>query len=145
MVGALRNLAVPDLPTLCFKFPACPRLSSLPPQSEPPPAAWHVFPPCYILSTLPPTPTQSLSQTISCSFPSDQFLRKDNYRWREEAENSQSQEHQEKLNLVHSPPARRAFILNTGQLWLHLPTKPLQLLSLQKRIHPLQKIENIYL
>lgn len=30
----------------------------------------------YFLSTLPTTPTQPLSQSISCSFPSDQFLRK---------------------------------------------------------------------
>lgn len=30
----------------------------------------------YFLSKLPTTPTPSLSQTISCSFPSDQFLRK---------------------------------------------------------------------
>lgn len=76
---------------------------------------------CYTLPPLPPTPTQSLSQTVSCSFPSDQFLKRDNYPQREEAENAPSQEHQEKLHLVQSPPARTGFVLNTGQLWLLLP------------------------
>lgn len=91
--GALKNLAPLELPTLCFKFPDCPSFPPSPSKGSHLPLLGTCPLSCYILSTLPPTPTQSLSQSISCSFPSDQFLKKDNYPRRQEAENAQSQEH----------------------------------------------------
>lgn len=42
--GALRNLAFPEPPTLCFKFPACPGSPLLPLQRAPPPAVRHGSP-----------------------------------------------------------------------------------------------------
>lgn len=116
----MRNLDSPRATALYFKSPACPG-------SPTPSKGSHLLLlgtdplSCDILSAPPRTPTQSLSQTISCSFPSDQFLRKDNYPWREEAEHSRSQEHGGKLHRVHSPPARRAFVLNTGHLVMVTP------------------------
>lgn len=64
----------------------------------------------YFLSHLPTTPTQSLSQTISCSFPSDQFLRKLIIHRGRRQKSLRAKNTERKLRL-HSPPSRTTLSL----------------------------------